>query len=162
MRLSEFGLNFIKEFEGYHDKLPNGDCRAYRRSSGVCVLGYGCTDGVKLGMIWTQKQAEEALLKELAWHENNVTLLVKTSLTQNMYDALVSFSYNCGMPSLINSEIVRRINAEDYEGAAKAFGMDVKDRGHLLSTHDKRRATEAELFLTPSKDVRTFQHSKAS
>lgn len=143
----------IKDFEGYHAKLTNGDCRAYRCPAGVWTIGYGCTEGVKPGMIWTQKQAEEALMKEIAKHEHGVNLMIKVPVTQNMFDALVSFSYNCGVYGLSKSTIMKRLNNKDYTGAAKAFSMWVKGGGKVLPGLVKRRAKEAALFLTPNKTV---------
>lgn len=44
MKLSQRGLDLIKGFEGYHRKLPNGDCIAYRCPANVWTIGYGCTE----------------------------------------------------------------------------------------------------------------------
>lgn len=156
MKISNTGLEMIKDFEGYHAKLPNGDCRAYRCPAGVWTIGYGCTEGVKPGMIWTEKQAEEALLKEIAKHEHGVNILLTVPVNQNMFDALVSFSYNCGTYALSKSTIMKRLNERDYTNAAKAFSMWVKGGGRVLPGLVKRRAKEAALFLTPNKEVAQF------
>lgn len=152
MKISEAGLNLIKEFEGYHAKLPMGDCRAYRCPAGVWTIGWGCTENVKPGMIWTKKEAEEALLKEISKHETAVELMVKAPITQNMFDALVSFSYNCGSGALRKSTIMKRLNEKHYTAAAKAFSMWVKGGGRVLPGLVKRRAMEAALFLKPTKE----------
>ncbi|MFM7085306.1 MAG: lysozyme [Hyphomicrobium sp.] len=149
MKISDVGLNIIKEFEGYYAKLPNGDCKAYKCPAGVWTIGYGCTEGVKPGMVWTQKQAEEALLKEISKLEQGVLKLVKAPITQNMFDALVSFSYNCGLGALSKSTVLKRTNEQEYQAAAKAFGMWIKGGGRVLPGLVKRRAKEAELYLTP-------------
>jgi len=91
-KISDAGLDFIKGFEGYHRALPNGDCVAYRCPAGVLTLGYGCTVGIKPGMVWTRQQAEDALRREISTFEAGVVRLVTVPINQNEYDALVSFA----------------------------------------------------------------------
>lgn len=148
-RLSDAGLDLIREFEGYHRALPNGDCIAYKCPAGVWTLGWGATVGIKPGMVWTRAQAEEALLRELATFEAGVTRLVTVPLNQNEYDALVSFAYNCGLGALEKSTILRKLNAGDRIGAADAFGMWTKGGGKVLPGLVRRRKAEAALFLHP-------------
>lgn len=152
MKISDKGLALIKEFEGYHSKLPDGSCRAYRCPAGVWTIGWGCTENVKAGMVWTEKQAEEALLKEIAKHEHAVNILVSVPLTQNAFDALVSFSYNCGSGALRKSSILKYTNDRKFSEAAKSFGLWVRGGGKVLPGLVRRRAKEAALYLTPQKE----------
>ena len=91
------GIDLIKSFEG---------CRltAYQDSVGVWTIGYGHTAGVRAGMSITQDKAEEYLcsdLKKFEEYVNNSSYVpITQSLTQNQFDALVSFAYNCGSGSL--------------------------------------------------------------
>lgn len=149
MPISAAGLDLIKSFEGYHRKLPSGDCVAYRCPAGVWTLGWGCTVGIREGMVWTPQQAEDALRREIAKFEAAVTRLVTVEINQNQYDALVSFAYNCGEGALAKSTILRRTNAGDFDGAAKAFAMWNKGGGRVLPGLVRRRAEEAALFLRP-------------
>jgi lysozyme len=153
MQISDTGLDLIKSFEGYLRALPDGNCIAYRCPAGVPTIGWGCTKGVQLGMIWTREQATEGLRRELAECEDAVTRLVTVQINQHQFDALVSFAYNCGTGALAKSTILKRINAGDYEGAAAAFGMWDKARVNgkmtVLRGLTRRRAAERELFLRP-------------
>jgi len=149
MKLSENGLRLIKSFEGYHRALKNGDCAAYLCPAGVPTIGWGCTEGVKLGMVWTEKQATEGFLRELAKFERGVERLVTVELTQNQYDALVSLSYNIGLGALGRSTVLRKLNRGDYEGAAEAFHMWRRGGGRVLPGLVSRRRREAALFLKP-------------
>ena len=148
MNLSAQGLSLIKSFEGYHTRLPDGGCTAYYCPAGVVTIGYGCTEGIRMGMVWTHDQAEAALRVEIAKFAAAVTRLVTVPMNQNQYDALVSFAYNCGEGALAHSTILRKFNAGDADGAAQAFGMWVKGGGRVLPGLVTRRAREAALFRT--------------
>jgi len=160
MRISNAGLNIVKEFEGYVRALPNGDCEAYRclvgrRKDGTPIydgkwtIGWGCTEGIKEGMVWTRAQAEAGLRREIEKSERQVTRVVTVPLNQNQFDALVSFDYNVGDGALEKSTVLRRLNAGDYAGAANAFAMWNKSQGVVVPGLVSRRAKEAALFLTP-------------
>jgi lysozyme len=153
MQISDTGLDLIKSFEGYLRALPDGNCIAYRCPAGVPTIGWGCTKGVKLGMIWTREQATEGLRRELAECEAAVSRLVTVDINQHQFDALVSFSYNCGTGALGKSTLLKRLNAGDYQGAAAAFAMwDKAKVGGKMTTLrglTRRRAAERELFLRP-------------
>jgi lysozyme len=157
MKISDKGLNIIKEFEGYGRELPNGDCTAYQEHLGagkydIPTIGWGCTEGVTMGLVWTRAQAEEALRREITKFEDGVTSLVRFIPTQNQFDALVSFSYNVGLGALAKSSVLRLANAGDYHGAADAFSMWTKAQGQTLAGLVRRRHEEAALFLEPSTD----------
>jgi lysozyme len=153
MQISDTGLDLVKSFEGYLRALPDGNCIAYRCPAGVWSIGWGCTQGIKAGMIWTREQATEGLRRELAECEAAVTRLATVPINQNQFDALVSFAYNCGTGALQRSTILKRLNAGDYEGAAAAFAMwdkaKVNGKMTVLRGLTRRRAAERELFLRP-------------
>jgi lysozyme len=149
MRLSGNGLTLIQEFEGYHRKLPDGGCIAYRCPAGVWTLGWGCTEGIKPGMIWTRQQADVALMKELEKFEAAVERLVTVEINQNERDALISFAYNCGEGALARSSILKQLNAGNREAAAKGFALWNRGGGRVLPGLVRRRAAEAALFRKP-------------
>jgi len=149
MNISASGLDLIKSFEGYHRALQDGRCIAYRCPAGVWTLGWGATDGVKEGMIWTRDEAEAALRRELAKFEAGVIRLTTVPLNQNQFDALVSFTYNVGLGAFEKSTLRRKLNAGDLRGAASAFKLWNKGGGRVLPGLVNRRAREATLFLTP-------------
>ena len=146
MNISAKGMALIKEFEGYHTRLPNGDCVAYLCPAKVLTIGFGCTEGVKHGMIWTKAQAEAALRKELAKHEAAVARLVTVDINQNQRDALISFSYNVGSGALSKSTLLKKLNKGDYAGAQAEFLKWNKAAGKQLRGLSIRRAKEAALF----------------
>ncbi len=149
MKLSDNGIRLIKRFEGYHRKLPDGGCIAYRCPAGVWTIGYGTTAGVKPGLIWTEAQAEAALRDDVVRFESAVLRLVRVPLNQNQFDALVSFTYNVGEGALAKSSVLRCVNAGDMAGAARAFALWNKAGGKVLPGLVERRAREAALFARP-------------
>lgn len=156
MKISAEGLRLIKSFEGYHTRLPDGRCQAYQCPAGVWTIGYGCTKGVRPGMVWTEAQALEGLDRELDEAEAAVNRLVSVTMNQNEFDPLVSFTYNLGEGALARSTILRKFNAGDRVGAARAFAFYNKARNpktkklEVLQGLVARRAREAALFLKPT------------
>ena len=152
MKISAAGLDLVKRFEGYHDRLPDGSCRAYLDKLAkphVWTIGWGCTEGITSGMVWTEKQAEDALRQEMATFEAAVDRLVTVDLNQNEFDALCSFSYNCGVGALQKSTLLKKLNKGDRRGAGGEFKRWNKAGGKIWPGLVDRRAREATLFLTP-------------
>ncbi|HAV1633657.1 TPA: lysozyme [Enterobacter hormaechei subsp. steigerwaltii] len=146
MQTSEKGIALIKQFEGC--KLT-----AYQDSVGVWTIGYGWTqpvDGkpIRAGMTIKQETAERLLKTGLVSYEIDVSRLVKVSLTQGQFDALVSFTYNLGARSLSTSTLLRKLNAGDYAGAADEFLRWNKAGGKVLNGLTRRREAERALFLS--------------
>lgn len=140
MNISSNGLNLIKQFEGC--------ClRSYICPAGILSIGYGSTGPhVRSGMTMTEKEAEELLLKDVARFEEGVNKLVKVSLNQGQFDALVSFSFNVGLNALAESTLLRLLNNGQNEGAASQFSLWVKAGSITLKGLVRRRAAEESLF----------------
>lgn len=149
MNLSDEGIRLIKSFEGYHRALPDGRCVAYRCPAGVWTLGWGCTEGIREGMVWTESDAEEALRRELSQFEAGVNRLVTADINQNQYDALVSFAYNVGLGGLQRSTVLKRVNSRDFSKVPAALAMWNKGGGKVLPGLVARRQREGALFMKP-------------
>lgn len=140
MKISEKGLNLIKDFEGL-------EIKAYKDSVGVLTIGYGSTGNhVKLGMTITKEQAEELLKQDVSRFERGVNDLVKVTLTQNQFDSLVSFSFNLGLGNLKSSTLLRKLNASDYSGAANEFLRWNRAGNKVLNGLTRRRQAEKDMF----------------
>ena len=68
-------------------------------------------------------------------------------MTQGMFDALISFSFNLGAGSLKGSTLLKKLNADDRAAAANEFLKWNKANGKVLAGLTKRRECERELFL---------------
>ncbi len=135
------GIDIVKHFEGC--KL-----KAYLCPAGIPTIGYGHTHNVKLGDTCTQQQAEEWLEDDFFHATSDVKAVVRVSLTDNQLDALASFVFNLGVRKLIQSTLLKKLNAEDYTSAANEFDKWVFAAGKKLNGLIARRAAEKELFLS--------------
>lgn len=119
MKTSSAGRALIKSFEGLRLK-------PYYCSAGKLTIGYGSTGAhVRAGMVLTPQQADDLLAKDLIRFEAAVLALFPARkegdpapLTQNQFDALVSFAFNVGTASLRSSTLARKLKAGDIAGAA--------------------------------------------
>lgn len=148
--VSEDGLNLVKKFEGLHKVTQEGDVRAYRCPAGKWTVGYGHTRGVKSGMRATVAQCNEMLIADLHEAGNAVRRYVNVPLSQNQYDALVSFVFNLGEGNFKSSTLLKRLNQGRYEevpaqimrwNKARVDGAVTELRGLT-----RRRTAEAALF----------------
>jgi len=139
MKISQEGVNLIKHFEG---------CRleAYKCPAGVWTIGYGHTKGVKEGDEIEQEAAEAFLIEDLEAFEQAVARLVKVPLTQQQFDALVSFTFNLGAGNLAASTLLRKLNNYQYAEVPEQMMRWVKAGGQVLDGLVRRRAAEAALF----------------
>lgn len=140
MKQSANGKAFVHDFESCALK-------AYDDGGGVFTLAWGHVKGVKKGDTCTLAQANTWYDEDVAPAEDAVNRLVKVPLTQNQFDALVSFTFNCGEHALETSTLLRKLNAGDYDGARDQFAAWNKDNGRVVTGLTRRRAAEANLFL---------------
>jgi lysozyme len=90
--------------------------------------------------------ADQLLQDDLDRFEAAVTRLVTVSLTQNQYDALVSFAFNVGISALERSTLLKRVNAKLFDQARAEFAKWNRAGGKPLAGLTRRRAAEAALF----------------
>lgn len=139
MKTSSKGVSLIKSFEGCRLK-------AYKCPAGIWSIGYGHTAGVKEGDIITQGQADEYLRNDLVKYEKAVLNYDSIyHFNQNQFDALVSFTYNCGVGNLKNLTQSGKRTLAQISGKILLYN---KAGGVVLRGLQRRRAAEKELFDT--------------
>ena len=147
MRTGDTGLNLIKGYEGLR-------MSAHYAPSEQWTVGYGHTSSARHGMSVTEGDAERLLKDDVAPIEKLLGDTVRAPLNQNEHDALVSLIFNIGEDNWKRSTVLRKLNAGDKIGAAKAFEMWTKAYvNNELVTLDglvRRRAAEKSLFLMPT------------
>ena len=145
MEYSKNGLHLTEQFEGcrltaYPDPGTGGD---------PWTIGYGHTGSdVHAGLTITQEQAEELLMKDVQKAANDVNAKVTTDITQEEFDALVDFVFNCGAGNFNGSTLLKKINAGDMEGAAHEFEKWDMAAGKHMAGLLRRRHAEAQEFLS--------------
>lgn len=162
MKISPDGLAITKHYENCHlESYPDPasplgkECTrrgfnitAYRNihnwpqlSGSPWTIGWGHTgDEVKPGIMWTQKQCDDALAADMAKFERAVTSAVRVSLNQAQFDALVDFTYNVGPGNLQSSTLLAKLNGGDYASVGKELRRWNKAGGQVMYGLVKRRA----------------------
>jgi len=154
------GYDFVLSQEGWNHIKNEEKCKlkAYKLGDGMITVGYGHAEKIgktklRVGQKISQTRADEYLkedLKEAAdgvrrmfkdWKEEGINV----TITQSMFDALVSIAFNAGVGGLRRSEVVDHLKKGDYKTAAnsiKTFKVSSKFPGLAV-----RRAKESEMFL---------------
>lgn len=140
MNIGNKGLDLIKSFEG---------CRlsAYKCPAGVWTIGYGRTNGVYEGMTITQDQADNMLREDVKYYADAVDRYQsRFNFTQEEFDSLTSFTYNCGVGSL--QAVMSCCNTK--QEIAEECKLYNKGAGQVLPGLVRRRNEEYQLFMSGS------------
>ncbi len=139
-RTSRRGRELIKRFEGFRSEAY----KPHKRD--VWTIGYGHTQGVKKGDVVTKQEASKLLSQDLRESEAAVNRLVKVSLSQAQFDALVSLIFNIGAGAFARSTLRRKLNAGEYDEVDDQLARWIYSGGKVFSGLVRRRAAEADLF----------------
>ncbi len=146
MKISKNCINLVKHYEGLY-------LNAYRCPGGIMTIGYGTTlypndEAIKEGDTCTIEQAEMWLANDLSQAERFVNLQ-NINLTQNQFDAVLSFVYNLGPSQFLHSTLYRKIKVTpDDDSIADEFIKWHHAAGKDLKGLKFRRMTEAHLYYT--------------
>lgn len=148
MKIDKRGLDLIKEFEGL--KLS-----PYLCSAKVPTIGYGNTfyeNGTKVRMTdppITRQRADALLILIADRFSTQVKDLVKKPITQNQFNALVSFAFNVGVTALGRSTLLRLVNNNPNDGnIAKEFLKWNRAGGRVVQGLTNRRIKESALYFS--------------
>lgn len=139
--------NLLKAYMDGKVELPSTMAKL---SGAPATIGYGETKGIKLGMIWSQEQADTALQVRV---EGFLQEVLKTSPklateAPERIAAITSLVYNIGAANYNSSTVAKRIAAGDMAGAADAIIMWNKAGGAVMNGLVARRKMERDLFLS--------------
>ena len=143
MKTSQQGLDLL---------IAREDLRtaAYQDTKGIWTIGVGHTGpDIVEGLIWTDAHCREVFAQDIGRFEQAVNdCCADVGLSQNEFDALVSFSFNCGTNALAHggngggpSSILQALKNGDHAAAAAAFNNWMADAAVRT-----RRAGEREQF----------------
>jgi len=139
MNISQNGLELIKHFEGC-------ELEAYKCAAGVWTIGYGHIKTAEEGMVISQSYADELLEGEIVEYEDYVNTAVTAPLSQDQFDALVSWTFNLGNGNLNASTMLKVLNRGEYEEVPNQMKRWNKAGGKVLEGLIRRREAEANLF----------------
>ena len=156
IKLNEEGYQMIMNFEGL-------SLKPYLCSAGVPTIGFGNTfypNGKKVTL------RDKPIIKEYAIEifkfiadlfAKDVNSLIKTIVTQNQFNALVSFAYNLGSDidaddipeGLGDSTLLKKVNKNPNDlTILNEFLKWVRSNGKISNGLVKRRKLEAKLYFT--------------
>lgn len=149
MQVTEEGLALIRRFEGFR-------ARAYRCPAGVWTIGFGHTaqagpPAVTPGMVLGEAEAERILRDDVQRFADEVAPLLAREVSAAQFSALVSFAYNVGVAGFRSSSVLKAVNAGRLDEVPARLRLWVKGGGRVLPGLERRRAAEAEIFMS---DVR--------
>lgn len=143
MRTSDKGIELIKGFENLHLK-------AYMCPAGIYTIGWGHTLGVTPTQQISLEAAESLLREDLRLTEACVSKIA--GLTQNQFDALVSFVFNVGVQAFSNSRLRRLVVANRnneairYEFSRWKYAT-VDGEKVVMPGLERRRKEEANMYF---------------
>ena len=148
MKLSAQGLQLIKQQEGFRS-------RTYLDVAGFPTIGYGhrllhpggFPDGID------EAQAADILAADVRDAEQAVARLVKVTLTQGQFDALVDFCFNLGSGRLASSTLLKLLNGGRYADAAEQLLRWDQAGGKECPALKARREAELALWNVASQSV---------
>ncbi len=147
MNIGTNGINLIKHFEGFIN-------HPYLCPAGVATIGYGSTYYPNGTVVTLQDPnisepiATQYLMDNLSKFCIGVSGLVKVSLNQNQFDALVSFAYNLGIEALRSSTLLLKVNRDPNDVEIRVeFNKWVHSNGIILPGLVLRREKESDLYF---------------
>jgi GH24 family phage-related lysozyme (muramidase) len=146
-------IQLIKQYEGLHERIGPDLLKAYFCPAGIWTIGWGSTAmrgmPVMPGTHCTLAEADSQFQLDLKQTAAAVERLVKVSLTDAQFGALVSLVYNIGASAFASSTLLRKLNANDCVNSAMRveFPRWVKGNdGQPLPGLVKRRQAELALL----------------
>lgn len=165
----------LHPFEGYHKKLPNGDCESYPdpasplargkysksevaqmtrdqllKAGHPWTIGWGTTGpDIVPGLKWTRQQADERFESMLMKFVQGAIGLSPNLVNEppRRLAAIISFCYNCGLGNYRISTLRKRVNNRDWEGAYAEIQKWNKAQGIVLPGLIRRRLAEGKFLL---------------
>lgn len=158
MKISEAGIQLIKDFEGCHSS-------PYLCPAKLWTIGYGhvlypeqarmkTEERLKLKLkpehdrVWDAEEIDELLAKDLLRFSNGVLRQCPAAVDNQCHlDAITSLAFNIGLGNLQASTLRMKYNRGDYAGAANEIPKWRKANGVVLNGLVRRREAERALFL---------------
>lgn len=158
MKISTKGLNHLIKLEGGYKLKMYNDLGAKK---GHCTIGVGhlIHKGICNGVNPSEKiylngisviQAKKLLKVDLKTSEKTINRGVVVQLSQNQFDALVSFVFNVGGPKFRGSTLLKLVNSKQFKKAANEFvkwnKVTVGSKKIVVPGLRNRRIAEKRLF----------------
>jgi lysozyme len=134
-------LSLIAGYEGLRQ-------RPYLDAVQIPTVCYGHT-GPDIQPRWySAEECRTMLAQDASKAAAAVRRLARVPMTQPVFDALTSFTFNVGEGNLASSTLLRKLNAGDTVGACNELPRWNKAGGRVLPGLVARRAAEQQLCLS--------------
>lgn len=137
--------------------------KAYLCPAKKWTIGWGETEGVQPGMVWTEKECDDRFFTEVSQYAKRVEAMLSQYANPNQLGAMTSLAYNIGLggpkakAGFYKSTVRRLHNEGNYDGASRAFGLFNKATVYGVKVElpglVARRAMESALYLKPETDA---------
>ena len=152
---SQWYWDHIREEEGLR-------CKAYDDGAGNLTIGYGHTEDVKKSDVLgdgenCKSEANDLLREDSTYHANKLRKIFNTwedeginiLITQGMFDALLSLSYNGGHGGIRRSDVIALLKTSQTIDKDKLYkaAESIKTYRISMGGHKGRREKEYERFI---------------
>ena len=142
MKIDKYGEKLIKQFESCKLSAYKAD-----KSEKYYTIGWGHYGAdVKKDMKISKERANELFKNDIKYFETCLSSCLKVKVTQSMFNALTSFTYNVGFSAFKNSTLLKYVNKKQFTKASKEFKKWNKCGGKVLNGLVKRRLLEKTEF----------------
>lgn len=152
--ISENGIKFLIKFEGFENKIHYDVCgfstigighvlTKSEHSSGKILIN---NDFIQYRNGLSKQHIMDLLKQDLVIFEEVIREDVKFYLTQNMFDALVSFSFSIGVTAFKNSTVLKLLNEGDYHEVLKQLRRWIYSNGKIVNRLISKRKAEIDLL----------------
>ena len=154
MTMSDHGRKLLAQWEGFERNV-------YLDVAGLPTIGVGhlltkdelSSERIVIGGVavdytggLTEQQVYDVLGQDLARFERAVNDSVEPDLTQNQFDALVSFTFNVGEGAFKQSTLLKRLNARDFADVPAQLRRWNRSGGKVVQGLINRRENEVRLW----------------
>lgn len=145
---SEAGAQFVADWEQYRQNL-------YNDQANHCTIGYGTlvhrgpcdgTESAEFRAGITEPRARELLMTRVEAAADVVNQAVTVALTQNQFDALVTFAYNVGLGGFRGSTLLTELNNGQYDAVPNQMNRWTHAGGAVSAGLVTRRQREGDMF----------------
>ena len=150
MKIDKYGEKLIKKFESCKLTAYKAD-----KSEKYYTIGWGHYGAdVNKNMKISKETANKLFENDIKYFETSVNNCLKVKVTQSMFNALVSFTYNVGYGNFKKSTLLKYVNKKQFRKASNEFKKWNKCGGKVLKGLVNRRKLEQVEFerqgLAPS------------
>jgi len=154
-RVPKRAVKLVAFFEGF-SPVPTDKLDGYSTVGYGHLIAHRPVNAADRRAIWvkgqkvpgqlTEREARVLLRRDLEKFADAVAARVTVPINWRQASALISFTYNCGEGALVESTLLRRLNAGDYAAVPYELSRWTKGPTGVLPGLVRRRSREGRMF----------------